>query len=76
MYVYIIRLIFIGFMNEITHDMINMNKCYCMKTMNSTAKGYFHSCRFPYASRCVLELQVSLVATDMGTATLYKEDIC
>ena len=39
-----------------------------MKTINSTAKGYFHRCSFPCASQCVLELQVSSVTRDMGTA--------
>ena len=68
------QLIFTGFMNEITHEMIN--KCYYMKTINSIAEGYFHSCRFPCASQCVLEQQVSSVATDTGTARYGTEDIC
>ena len=42
------------------------NKQHC------TAEGYFHSCRFPYASQCVLELQVSPVATNTGTAIVAE----
>ena len=39
-----------------------------MKTINSTAEGYFHSFRFSCTSQCVLELQILSVATGMGTA--------
>ena len=39
-----------------------------MKTIHSTAEGYFHSCRFPCGGQCVLELQASSVTTDTGTA--------
>ena len=28
-------------MNEITHETMNIDKCYYMKTINSTAEGYF-----------------------------------
>ena len=63
-------------MNEITHEMININKCYYMKTTNSTAEGYFHSSRFSFAGQCVLELQVLSVTTDTGTARCGTEDIC
>ena len=52
-----IRLVFIGFMNEIIHEMINIDKCYYMKTINSSAEGYYYSCRFSCAGQCVLELQ-------------------
>ena len=55
-------------MNEITRGMINIRRqIYDMKTINITAEGYFHSCRFPCAGQCVLQLQVSSVATDIGT---------
>ena len=37
------------------------------ETINSTAESYFHSCRFPCVDQCMLELQVSSVATDKGT---------
>ena len=47
-----------------------------MRTINSTAEGHFHSCRLPCARWCVLELQVSSVATDTGTARYRTEDIC
>ena len=65
-------------MNEITREMVNIDKCYYMYiiTINSTAEGYFHSCRFPCGDQCVLELQVSSVATDTGTARNGTEDIC
>ena len=46
-----------------------------MRTINNTAEGYYHSCRFPCAGQCVVELQVSSVATDTGTAC-GTEDIC
>ena len=45
-----------------------------MKTINSTAEGYFYSCRFPCAGQCVLELQVS-IATDTGTSRCRTKDI-
>ena len=51
-----IQLVFIGFMNEITCEIINIDKCYYMKTINSTAEGKFHSCRFSCANKYVLEL--------------------
>ena len=63
-------------MNDITHEMINIGKCYYMKTINSTAEGHFHSYRFSYATQCVLELQASSVATDTCTARCGTEDIC
>ena len=63
-------------MNEFTHEMINIDKSYYMKTINNTAEDHFHSCRFPCAGQCVLELQVSLGATYMGTARYGTEDIC
>ena len=63
-------------MNEITREMIKIDKYYCMKTINSTAEGYFHSCRFPCAGQCVLELQASSVTTYMDTARCGTEDIC
>ena len=49
---------------------------FYMSTINSTTEGYFHSCRFPCANQCVLELQVSSVAKDTGTARYGTEDIC
>ena len=45
-------------MNEITHYNDIIDKCYYMKTINSTVESYFYSCRFPCAGQCVLELQV------------------
>ena len=63
-------------MNEITREMINIDKFYCMKTINNTAESYFYSCRFPCAGQRVLELQVSSVTTEMGTARCGIEDIC
>ena len=65
-------------MNEITHEMINIDKCYYMKTINSTAEGYFHSCRFACAGQCMPKLQASSVATDTGTTTCRcgTEEIC
>ena len=65
-------------MNEITREMININKCYYIyeNNINSTAEGCFHSCRFPCASQCVLELQVLSIATDTVTARYGSEDIC
>ena len=60
-------------MNEITHEMINIDKFYYMKTINSTAEGYFCSCRFPCAGQFVLELQALSVTTDMGTLELHVE---
>ena len=38
-----------------------------IRTISGTAEGYFHSCRFPCASQCVLELQVSSVACHATT---------
>ena len=73
-YVNIIQLVFIGFINEITHEMIHIDKCYYMKTINRTAEGYFHSCRFPCTGQCVLELQASSVTKDIGTARHGTED--
>ena len=61
-------------MNEIFREMINIDKCYYMKTINSTAED-FHSCRFPYAGQCVLESQALSVATDMGPTRFGTEDI-
>ena len=55
--------------------MINIDKFYYMKTINSTAEGYFNSCRFPCAGQYVLEPQALSVATDMGTARWATEDI-
>ena len=46
-----------------------------MKTISNTAEVYFESCRFPSACQCVLELQVSSVTTDTGTARYRTEDI-
>ena len=63
-------------MNEIAREMINTDKCYYMKIINSTSEGYFYSCRFPCAGQCVLKLQVSLVTTDTGTVGCGTEDIC
>ena len=63
-------------MKEITREIINIDKFYYMETINSTAEGYFHSCSFPCAGYCVLRLQASSVATDMGTARCGTEDIC
>ena len=47
-----------------------------MKTINSTAEGYYYSCRFPGTGQCVLELQALTVATDIGTARCGTEDVC
>ena len=33
-------------MNEITHEMINTDKCYYMKTINSNVEGYFTAVDF------------------------------
>ena len=68
-YVKLIQLTFIGFMKEITREIVNM------KTINCTAEGYFHSCRSPCAGQCVLELQASSVTTVTGTARCRTEDI-
>ena len=62
-------------MNEITHEMINIDKRYYMKTINSAAESYFHSCRFPCADQCVLELQALSVTKDTATARCRTEDI-
>ena len=74
----LIRLVqlLIGFTNEITREMINTDKLYYMKTINSTAEGYFNNCRFPCANQCVLELQPLSAATDMSTARCGTKDIC
>ena len=55
--------------------MINIDKCYYMKTINSSAEG-FHSCRLSCAGQCVLELQTLSVATYMGPARFRTKDIC
>ena len=60
-------------MNKITCEMINIDKCYYMKTINSTAESYFRSCRLPCTSQCMLELQVFSVTTDTGTARYRTE---
>ena len=65
-YIKIIQLVFIGFMNKISREIINIDKCYYIKTIKSTAEGYFYSCKVPCAGQYVLELQVSSVATDIG----------
>ena len=51
---------------KITREVINI-LMLLHETINSTAESYFHSCRFPCASQCVLELQVLSGATDKGT---------
>ena len=51
---------------KITREMI-YRQMLLHETINSTAESYFHSCRFPCADQCMLELQVSSVATDKGT---------
>ena len=65
-------------MNEITRETINTDNYYSyyMKTINSTAEGYYYSCRFSGAGQYMLELQAPSVATDTGTAKCGTEDIC
>ena len=55
--------------------MMNIDKFYYTKTINSTAEGYFHSCKFPCASQYVLELRASSVTTDMGTAMYIDAEL-
>ena len=74
-YVKIIWVVFIGFLNEITCEMVKVDKFYYMKTINSIAEGYFHSCRFPCASQYVLEQALS-VTTNTGAARCGTADIC
>ena len=53
-----------------------------MRTINSTGEGYFHSCRFPFASQCVLELYRShqspqtRVQIYVELKTFAKKDTC
>ena len=53
--------------------MINVDKCYYIKTVNSSAKGCLAAVE---SLACVLALQALLVDTGMGTGRCGTKDFC